>query len=965
MSVVSPVLVGRRAEVGRLDGAVARARQGAGSAVFIVGEAGIGKTRLTSAVGSAHAGTGVRVVRGRAGAAPLRAVSEAVLAALRHETVDQERLGGFWPVLWRLVSEVAPASDDVADPPLVRAEAVLRLLAQCGASGGCLLVLEDLHDADADTLDVVDYLVDNVADHPVLLVATLRPDAGPAQDVAAAAVARRSATSVRLAPLDAGETAELAARCLAGGVPDDVLQRLRTDAEGVPFVIEELLAAMVEDGTLVRRGDAWQLARDLRTRVPVTVTTAVLQRVTRLPAGATALLRAAAVLGRTFSLPVAAAVADIPEQDAIEFLRLATQTQLIGPDPASAPDRYAFRHALTAEAIVAGLQPAERAQLSRSAAAVLEAAGEQDQLAGELWASGDRPARAAALYCRAGRRATNRGALASAAALLDRGLTLVDGADGADDLIADLLEEQLRTLGLAGHLARVFELGERLDAVFTAVRAAPVRRVAAHLVRAGGAAMAGDQDRGRQQIAAARELADREPDGPRRATLSAPIDAVAARLAYLTPPAGDLVAAVHLAGRALAAAEQADLPEVACEALDVLGRCARRTDLAAAQEHTLRWLAVAERHRLPIWRLRAAMELATIEKDRTNDIGPLLAVRETAVESGAVVTVAWVDFHLALAFLYRGDVVVAERYVAQAAQAGRQLRRPELELVTLAAAATGAACRADRNGMEAMLSYLPRNQVLGFGDEVWGHLRAVCALLEEDHDRALVDLTAADAASRAVNHLGGLGYRAPYLLLRVTRGLAGWAEHAEVAGTHLSQMTLHRSYLEWSRAVLLGREGRRAEAAEAAAAALRAVAEMPLNRHLGVRLAGPCALADGWGAPLDWLRDTEDYFHQAGLVRPAAACRALLRGAGAGSQQRRTGYDAVPVQLRRAGVTVREYDVLRLLADRLGNIEIAERLFLSPRTVERHVASLRERTGQPDRAHLIAFARRLRDVPAP
>jgi DNA-binding CsgD family transcriptional regulator len=74
--------------------------------------------------------------------------------------------------------------------------------------------------------------------------------------------------------------------------------------------------------------------------------------------------------------------------------------------------------------------------------------------------------------------------------------------------------------------------------------------------------------------------------------------------------------------------------------------------------------------------------------------------------------------------------------------------------------------------------------------------------------------------------------------------------------------------------------------------------------------------------------------------------------------QRRRGHDRIPDELRRLGVTVREFEVLRLVADRLGDREIAERLFLSPRTVEKHVASLRGRTGQPDRAALVTYARR-------
>ncbi|HEX8627703.1 MAG TPA: AAA family ATPase, partial [Catenuloplanes sp.] len=644
MSLVSPVLVGRGTELRDLAATVSRARGGAGGATFVVGEAGIGKTRLAASVGAAASAAGVRVVRGRAAAVPLRAVSEAVFAAMRHETVDPERLGGFWPVLWRLVSD---GSEQVADPPLVRAEAVLRLLAQTGRSAGCLLVLEDLHEADADTLHVVDYLVDNVAEQPVVLLATLRPDAGPVLDLANSAVARRAATLLRLTPLDRAETAELVTRCLGGDPPADLLDRLHRDAEGIPFVVEELLATMVDDGTLHRRGGTWQVAGDLRTRVPGTITAAVQQRVDRLPAGAAAVLRSAAVLGRSFALPTAAAVAGVAEDETLAYLGLAARAQLIGPEPGATADRYAFRHALTAEAILAGLQPAERARLSRTAAAVVEAADGQEQLAAELWARGDRGAHAAALYCRAGRWATNRGALATAAALLDRGLALAERS-GDDELTAKLLAEQLHALGLAGHLARVFDLGERQDTLLSRLDAEPARRVAAHLVRARAAATAGDHERGLRQIAAARQLVDAEPDDVRRAAFTAPIDAVAAHLTYSLPGVAQTAQARRLAQAALAAAAWVELPEVACEALDVLSRCARREDLATAQGYAERALEMAERHDLPIWRLRAATDIATMEKDRTNDTGPLLAVRATALAAGAVIGVAWIDLHLAL-----------------------------------------------------------------------------------------------------------------------------------------------------------------------------------------------------------------------------------------------------------------------------------------------------------------------------
>lgn len=80
---------------------------------------------------------------------------------------------------------------------------------------------------------------------------------------------------------------------------------------------------------------------------------------------------------------------------------------------------------------------------------------------------------------------------------------------------------------------------------------------------------------------------------------------------------------------------------------------------------------------------------------------------------------------------------------------------------------------------------------------------------------------------------------------------------------------------------------------------------------------------------------------------------------GAPVRQRRTGTEQVPPDLRRCGITVREFEVARLLAERIGNKDIAGRLHISPRTVEKHVASLLQKTGHPNRT---AFASAARDL---
>lgn len=115
------------------------------------------------------------------------------------------------------------------------------------------------------------------------------------------------------------------------------------------------------------------------------------------------------------------------------------------------------------------------------------------------------------------------------------------------------------------------------------------------------------------------------------------------------------------------------------------------------------------------------------------------------------------------------------------------------------------------------------------------------------------------------------------------------------------------------------------------------------------------ALDDGWGDPVSWLREAGGYFEVRGDERIAGACRGLLRKAGAPVPRRRPGDAGLPDSLQRHNVTGREADVLALAAGGLTNREIAERLFLSPRTVEKHVASLLVKTGLRRRGDLAGY----------
>ena len=116
-------------------------------------------------------------------------------------------------------------------------------------------------------------------------------------------------------------------------------------------------------------------------------------------------------------------------------------------------------------------------------------------------------------------------------------------------------------------------------------------------------------------------------------------------------------------------------------------------------------------------------------------------------------------------------------------------------------------------------------------------------------------------------------------------------------------------------------------------------------------------MATTWAEPVGWLRDALTFFEANGDDPIASACRSLLRKAGAPAPRRRASAD-VPAALRPLGITVRELEVLRLLAQGLPNKEIGRRLYLSPRTVERHIANLTVKAGLERRAELVALAAR-------
>jgi predicted ATPase/DNA-binding CsgD family transcriptional regulator len=960
-------VVGRDGEIEHLDRLLAAARAGRGGAVFLAGEPGIGKSRL-AAVGTTKAlDHGMATLRGRVGAlgamVAFRPFTEAMLSLIRRgEMPDPEDLGPYRRVLGRLIPDWDDGGVESGTSAVVLGEAILRLLELIGRDRGCLLVLEDLHGSDPETLAVLEYLLDNLEDQPIAIVATLRSDRTPASELAQLAAQRGAAALIELQPLDPECVRELAAGFLQvppSGVPDRLAERLWADSAGVPFIVEELLQEVSRSGQLLSVTDgSIQVVDDLRMTVPDAVVRSVSSRTDQLGPQSRELLVLAAVLGHRFPLSVVRLASGVDERLLLATLRAGLAAQLVGPvEPV--PDWYAFRHPLTAEALLAGLNPTELATLARRCADAIEELhpglpGEWSPMVAELTQIAGDNARAGRLFALTGRRSFDEGSMASAVHLLDRANSLL--ADDPDITYrGEVLGSLLLAAGETGQFEHPAAKAEAIEEL--ANRNLDRRKVAALYVQLAGVEnLAGRWTSASTHVAVARSLlGDDAADSD-----LAPVDAIAAVLELAKTSPGRLKSAAALATRAAAAAERANLPVVAVNAWQLLGILSREHDLDQSIAYFRRARQVAADNGLALQRVISHLLQAGTICLADGDVTELEHARQQALRIGAIPTAYEIDGVLGLQAILRSEYAKAQEMIEACLAVTQRLklsRGAPYELVTMAVLAGH---QGKRSEMEATLAELAT-----WGERAshelplsYGLARTFCALLEENRELAESDMAQAlayDAQNPTTFHMAGkngLG-----LLLGVLAGRNGWPHFEAVSSTAGSGMRWNRQFVQWAHAVLLGRDGQVEGANAKAAEALETSALYPMARHLALRMVAESAHADGWGESIVWLRQAEDYFHNAEVPAVASVCRSMLRQLGATVSQRRTGTDQVPAHLRQLGITTREFEVVQLLVDRIGNKSIASRLHISPRTVEKHVASLMTKTQQPDREALSSFAR--------
>jgi DNA-binding CsgD family transcriptional regulator len=544
-----------------------------------------------------------------------------------------------------------------------------------------------------------------------------------------------------------------------------------------------------------------------------------------------------------------------------------------------------------------------------------------DALRAELLDRAGRTAESAAVLAGLARRDMSRGALRSAADLLDRA-----AARGMDP--GQVAIDRVSLLTMAGRSVAALDAG---SAALPSTTGSAHAELCLRMARA--AVLSGQWESAKQLV----ERASR-PDDPRSAIL----------LAEVAFGSGDPALAGRLAEHARVQAQDAGSYDNQCAAMIVAGRCSELTDLEVSQAAFRRAAQLAAEHGLLIWRIEALFGLGRSDLMAGREPGRLIEARELALDAGLLRPALSVDVILGeLRMATDGPRAASAMSVATVQRAG-QLGLTDLQAMAELFEAAALEDAGDMDGMRTRLAAATGRanappEVAAIALAVTG----VSALGR--HDLRLADERVDAGMRRLAEHASAapMIYWGLWVLLRVAVA-EDTGPRDFVASAPPGFRSANRGAIAFADAVTAGREGDRDSAVRLFATGNQLLTIEHWWRRLLRSIVLEAAVRDGWGDPVGELRADLAVHERDGADRAARTCRDLLRQAGAPTRRGR-GNTAVPPAFRAMGVTSREMDVLELLVDGLPNAEIAQRLFLSPRTVEAHVASLLRKTAVTDR----------------
>ncbi|MEU6220704.1 AAA family ATPase [Streptomyces sp. NPDC047022] len=999
---VSPVFVGRAEELGVLHDALARAATGEPQALLVAGEAGVGKTRLIEEFTAAATGAGAVVALGGCveigcEGLPFAPFSTA-LRALRRQFPEElaEAAAGQEEELARLLPELGETRRGHRDDEEGMArlfELTARLLERIAALRTVVLILEDLHWADASTRHLLAYLVRTLRGGRVAVVASYRSDdihrRHPLRPLLAELDRLRTVRRIELGRFNRTEVQRQIAGIIDAEPEPAQVDGIFARSDGNAFFVEELAVAAHEGSC----GGLTDSLRDL-----------LLVRVERLPETAQHVVRIVAEGGSTVEHRLLAAVARLTEDDLIEALRAAVGASILFATPEG--DGYRFRHSLVREAVSDDLLPGERSRLNRRYAEALEADPTlvpDDQRAPRLasyWYLAHDAAKALPAALDAAVKARRRHAHAEQLQLLERAMELWDvapdtvrsqlrphdyaevyppcGCDPATTPLRylDLLAEAAVAGRLSGERERALKIAKRalrlLEEETDPLRAAWFWVQRSKLMRNTGR---GD---GRQELTAAEELVRGLPPSE----VHAEVHSAVANWSMVHAPGPDALSAAE---RAVEYARMVGARDTEVNARLTLGGLlieAGDIDTGLAQMYEVKERAAElgnayvtgrahvnlPSHLEGIGRSREAEKVLREGLDLTRRLGlrdaeawvwanlgkslyslgrwdeatdAALASERVGRIGGPRGFCAVIHAHVALA---RGDLADVERQLAATREHfGTSDAAPQHVLSVVRIAAELAVAKGHAMDVRALVE---PTLTSGFpvGTQRYGWPLLLAAAIAE---AAAAALPAAEPGRDASLE------RIRACSKKLAANAPVWQAHARWVGAELRRAEGLDGPHDWEEVVT-------------AFEALERPYELARVRlRLAESLLAPSGGEDGRERAAELLRLAGAVGDRLGAVPLAESIALLGRRARLAPVREPVPPDpaAVPDPAESLGLTNRERDVLRLVAAGRSNRQIAEELFISPKTASVHVSNILAKLEVSGRGEAAAVAHRLRLFP--